>query len=174
LADRCIREVRTLSYVLHPPGLDEAGLGHAIRDYVVGFTERSGVRVELELSASLGRMAREVELVVFRVVQESLTNIQRHSGSLHAKIRIDRKADLTVEISDPGHGVPASASSEKKELRFRIGVGIRSMQERVKLIGGELNIESTGRGTTVRVTIPLRLDANALENECEKTPHSDR
>jgi PAS domain S-box-containing protein len=162
LADRCIREVRTLSYVLHPPGLDEAGLGHAIRDYVHGFTERSGIRVELELSPSLGRMAREIELVVFRVVQESLTNIQRHSGGFHAKIRIDRSADLTVEISDRGHGAPASVSNEKKELRFRIGVGIRSMQERVKLIGGRLDIDSTGRGTTVRVTIPLLLEANTL------------
>ena len=142
--------------------MDQAGLGHAIRDYVHGFTERSGIRVELQLPPTLGRMAREVELVVFRVVQESLTNIQRHSGSLHAKIRIERSSDLTVEISDRGHGVPAGVSSEKKELRFRIGVGIRSMQERVKLIGGKLNIDSTGRGTAVRVTIPLVLDADAL------------
>jgi signal transduction histidine kinase len=142
--------------------LDEAGLGHAIRDYVHGFTERSGISVELELSPSLGRMAREIELVVFRVVQESLTNVQRHSGSFHAKIRIDRSADLTVEIGDRGHAVAASVSREKKELRFRIGVGIRSMQERVKLIGGRLDIDSTGGGTTVRVTIPLLLEANTL------------
>jgi PAS domain S-box-containing protein len=162
LADRCIREVRTLSYVLHPPGLDEAGLGHAIRDYAHGFTERSGIRVEMDLSPRIGRMAREVELVVFRVVQESLTNIQRHSGSPHAMIRIDRNASLIVEISDRGRGVHASASSEKKELRFRIGVGISSMQERVNLIGGRLDIESAGQGTTVRVTIPLPLESNAL------------
>jgi PAS domain S-box-containing protein len=170
LADRCIREVRTLSYVLHPPGLDEAGLGDAIRDYVRGFTERSEIHVELDLSPRLGRMAREVELVVFRVVQESLTNIQRHSGSLEAKIRIVRKSDLTVEISDRGRRASAGASSEKKELWFKIGVGIRSMQERVKLIGGQLDIDSTGRGTTVRVTIPLPLETN----EREKTSHSDR
>jgi len=174
LADRCVRDVRTLSYVLHPPVLDEAGLGDAIRDYVHGFTERSGIRVELELSPHLGRMAREVELVIFRVVQESLTNIQRHSGSLQAKIRIDRSADLTVEISDRGHRAPA-VSSEKKELWFRIGVGIRSMQERVKLIGGRVDIDSTGCGTAVRVTIPLALQPNALESkEREKTSHSDR
>jgi signal transduction histidine kinase len=160
LADRCIREVRTLSYVLHPPVLDEAGLGDAIRDYVHGFTERSGIRVELDLSPRLARMAREVELVVFRVVQESLTNIQRHSGSLQAKIRIDHNSNLTMEISDRGRGVPASASSEKKALRFKIGVGIRSMQERVQLIGGQLDIDSTSRGTTVRVKIPFPLEAN--------------
>jgi len=170
LADQCIREVRTLSYVLHPPVLDEAGLGDAIGDYVHGFTERSGIRVELDLSPRLGRMAREVELVVFRVVQESLTNIQRHSGRLQAKIRIDRNSNLTVEISDRGRGAPASVSSEKKEFWFKIAVGIRSMQERVKLIGGELDIDSSGRGTTVRVTIPLPLEAN----EGEKTSHSGR
>src|SRR6266404_224990 len=170
LADRCIREVRTLSYLLHPPVLDEAGLGDAIRDYVRGFTERSGIRVELDLSTRLGRMAREVELVMFRVVQESLTNIQRHSGSLRAKIRIVRDSNLTVEISDQGRGVHANISSEKKDLRLKIGVGIRSMQERVKLIGGQLDIDSTGRGTTVRVKIPLLSEAN----EGEKPSHSDR
>jgi len=170
LADRCIREVRTLSYLLHPPVLDEAGLGDAIRDYVHGFTERSGIRVELDLSTRLGRLAREVELVMFRVVQESLTNIQRHSGSLQAKIRIVRDSSLTVEISDQGRGVHANLSSEKKDLRFKIGVGIRSMQERVKLIGGQFDIDSTGRGTTVRVKIPLLAEAN----EGEKPSHSDR
>jgi two-component system, NarL family, sensor kinase len=112
LADRCIREVRTLSYVLHPPVLDEAGLGDAIRDYVHGFTERSGIHVELELSPRLGRMAREVELALFRVVQESLTNIQRHSRSRQAKIRIDRNSHLIMEISDRGHGLFASKSGE--------------------------------------------------------------
>jgi PAS domain S-box-containing protein len=170
LADQCIREVRTLSYVLHPPALDAAGLGDAIRDYVHGFTKRSGIRVELDLSPRLGRMARDVELVLFRVVQESLTNIQRHSGSLQAKIRVDRNSNLTVEISDRGHGASASVSREKKELGYKIGVGIPSMQERVKLIGGQLDIDSTGQGTTVRVTIRLPLEAN----EREKTSHSDR
>jgi len=150
--------------------LDEAGLGDAIRDYVHGFTERSGIRVELELPTHLGRMAREVELVMFRVVQESLTNIQRHSGSLQAKIRIVRDPNLTVEISDQGRGVTANTSSDKKELRFKIGVGIRSMQERVKLIGGQLDIDSTGRGTIVRVKIPLHSEAN----EGEKPSHTDR
>jgi PAS domain S-box-containing protein len=169
LADRCIREVRTLSYLLQPPLLDEAGLADAIGDYVHGFTERSGIHVELDLSPSLGRMAREVELVVFRVVQESLTNIQRHSGSLQAKIRIDRNSNLTVEVSDRGHGTPANVSSEKKEVGFKIGVGIASMQERVRLIGGQLDVDSFGQGTAVRATIPLHKEANKLE----KNSHSD-
>jgi len=166
LADQCIREIRTLSYVLHPPVLDQAGLADAIRDYVDGFTKRSGIQVELELSPHLGRMARDMELALFRVVQESLTNIQRHSGSQQAKIRIDRNSDLTLEISDLGRGVSAGAQRGKEEPRFEVGVGIPSMQERVKLIGGRLEIDSTSDGTTVRVTIPLE------RNEREKAAHS--
>jgi signal transduction histidine kinase len=157
LADRCIREVRTLSYVLHPPVLDQAGLGDAIRDYVGGFTKRSGIQVELELSPRLGRMTRDVELALFRVVQEALTNIQRHSRSQRAKIRIDCNSDLTLEISDIGGGVSATAPRGKGAPQFELGVGIPSMQERVNLIGGQLDIDSSSHGTTVRVTIPLAL-----------------
>ena len=167
LAEKCIRDVRTLSYVLHPPALDQAGLGDAIRDYVDGFTKRSGIQMELELSPHLGRMERDVELALFRVVQESLTNIQRHSGSQRAMIRIHRNSNLTLEISDLGRGLSASVQSGKEEPRFEVGVGIPSMQERVKLIGGRLEIDSTSHGTTVRVTIPLQ------EIELEKTSHSD-
>jgi PAS domain S-box-containing protein len=155
LADRCIREVRTLSYLLHPPVLDQAGLGDAIREYADGFAKRSGIQVELEISRNLGRMARDTELALFRVVQESLTNIQRHSGSQQARIRIDRASDLTLEISDRGRGVSDAVTRGKEERRLEMGVGIPSMQERVKLIGGRLDIESSSRGTTVRVTIPL-------------------
>jgi len=167
LADRCIRDVRTLSYVLHPPVLDAAGLGDAIRDYVNGFTKRSGIRVELELSPRVGRMPQDVELALFRVVQEALTNIQRHSGSQRAEIRIDRNSDLTLEISDRGHGTSVSRQRRKEEPRLGIGVGVPSMQERVNLIGGRFEIDSTSHGTTVRVAIPLG------ENEREKTSHPD-
>jgi two-component system NarL family sensor kinase len=111
-------------------------------------------------------MARDVELALFRVVQESLTNIQRHSGSEQAKIRIHRNSDLTLEISDLGHRVSAGGQREKKEPRFEVGVGIPSMQERVKLIGGRLEIDSSNDGTTVRVMIPLE------RNEREKAAHS--
>jgi PAS domain S-box-containing protein len=155
LADKCVRDVRTLSYVLHPPVLDQAGLGDAIRDYVDGFTKRSGIQVELELSPRLGRMERDVELALFRVVQESLTNIQRHSGSQRATIRAHRNSDLTLEISDLGPALSAGVEKGKEEPRFEVGVGIPSMRERVKLIGGRLDIDSTSLGTTVRVTIPL-------------------
>src|SRR5260370_768879 len=168
LADQCIREVRTLSYLLHPPLLDEAGLEDAIREYVTGFTKRSGVQVELEMSPRLGRMARDVEMALFRVVQESLTNIHRHSGSQKAKIRMDRNPDLTLEISDLGRGVSASVKRVKEEARFEVGVGMLSMQERVKLIGGRLDIVYTSRGTTVHVTVPPGGE------EHEKTSNSDR
>jgi two-component system NarL family sensor kinase len=166
LTDQCIRAIRTLSYVLYPPVLDSAGLVDAIRDYVGGFTKRSGIQVELELSAGIGRMARDVELALFRVVQEALTNIQRHSGSQQAKIRIDQNSDLTLEISDQVHGASVGEPREREEPRFKGGVGISSMQERVKLIGGRLDIVSTSHGTTVRVMIPLE------RNEREKAAHS--
>jgi PAS domain S-box-containing protein len=167
LAEKCVREVRTLSYVLHPPVLDQAGLEDAIRDYVKGFTNRTGIRVELELSPRIGRMAREIELALFRVVQESLTNIHRHSGSNRAKIRMYRNSELKLEISDIGHGLSPSEQRGKEEPGFELGVGIPSMQERVKLIGGRLEIDSSSQGTTVRAMVPLR------ENEHEKTAHSD-
>jgi PAS domain S-box-containing protein len=155
LVDQCIREVRTLSYALYPPGLDESGLEDAIRDYVKSFTKRSGIQVELEISPSVGQIERDIELALFRVVQESLTNVQRHSGSQQAKIRIDRNSDLTLEVSDLGRRVRATFQSGKKEPGFEAGVGIISMQEQVKLVGGRLDIDSTIHGTTVLVTIPL-------------------
>ncbi len=156
LADQCIREVRTLSYLLHPPMLDEAGLEDAIRDYASGFTERTGIEVEVEISPHLGRMIPDVEVALFRVVQESLTNIQRHSGSPQARIRIDRDpAKITLEIGDKGNGISGNLRRRKAESPFGPGVGIPSMHERVKLIGGHLEIESSNSGTTVRVTIPI-------------------
>jgi len=155
LADQCIREVRTLSYLLHPPMLDEAGVEDAIRHYAGGFTERTGIEIELEISPRLGRMKADAEMALFRVVQESLTNIQRHSGNLQAKIRMDREpGKITVEVSDSGSGITGDLQRQNGEFPFRPGVGIRSMNERVKLIGGRLDIESSSSGTTVRVTIP--------------------
>jgi PAS domain S-box-containing protein len=155
LAARCIRDVRTLSYVLHPSLLEDAGLGDAIRGYMKGFTKRTGIQVELEFPPRMGRMGLEIELALFRVVQESLTNIHRHSGSQRAKIRIHRNSEFTLEISDRGQGIPAN-EPRKEGSGFEVGVGIPSMHERVKLIGGRLDIDSTSHGTAVRVTIPLR------------------
>src|ERR1700694_5726848 len=150
LANQCIRDVRTLSYLLHPPMLDEAGLEDAIRHYADGFTERTGIEIALEISPRFGRMKPDVELALSRVVQESLTNIHRHSGSRQAKIRIEcDPGQITLEISDRGSGI-----SESGKMSFRRGVGIPSMHERVTLIDGQLDIEPSSSGTTVRVTIP--------------------
>jgi len=154
LADQCIREVRTLSYTLYPAVLDGVGLAGAIRDFVKGFSKRSGIHVDLEMSSSLRRMARNIELALFRVVQEALTNIQRHSGSQKAKLRIDGDSMLTLEISDFGRGINAN-QEEKAGPSIEFGVGISSMRERVKLIGGRLEIDSSGKGTTLLVTVPL-------------------
>jgi len=154
LADQCIREVRTLSYLLHPPMLEEAGLEDAICLYAEGFTKRSGILVQLEIAPQFGRLERDTELTLFRVVQESLTNVQRHSGSLRAKIRIVRDpGKVTMEISDSGSGIPGNRRNGKAQ--FGLGVGIASMQERVKLIGGRLEIDSSCGGTIVRVTVPV-------------------
>jgi signal transduction histidine kinase len=136
--------------------LDEAGLEDAVRHYAAGFAERTGIKVELQLSSGFGRLKPDIEVALFRVVQESLTNIQRHSGSLRAKIRMDRNQEqLALEVSDSGRGNSGDRRSQDVELPFRPGVGLASMHERVKLIGGRLAIESSSTGTTVRVTIPV-------------------
>jgi PAS domain S-box-containing protein len=148
LAAQAIHEVRTLSYVLHPPMLEEAGLAVATRLYVDGFAKRSGIAVDLEVAANFGRLKPEIELALFRVIQESLTNIHRHSGSVEARIRLDRQGDDAVaEIIDHGLGV------RDGENPHEIGVGISSMQERVRQIGGRLVIDYLSSGTTVRVTL---------------------
>jgi PAS domain S-box-containing protein len=151
-AERCIREIRTLSYILHPPMLDESGLEDALRHYVDGFAQRTGIEVDLDVSAYFGRLSRNMELGLFRVVQESLLNIQRHSGSFSAKIRLNRNPEeIMLQVSDTGRGISAS---KQKHNALTIGVGIPSMEERVRQVGGRLEIESSGSGTIVRVTIP--------------------
>ena len=138
LADQCIREVRTLSYLLHPPMLDEAGLEDAIGHYAGGFTERTGIEVELEISPRLGRMKPDAEMALFRVVQESLTNIRRHSGSSQAKIRIEREpGKITLEISDKGSGISRNFRRQNGKLSLGLGVGIPSMRSEERRVGKE-------------------------------------
>jgi PAS domain S-box-containing protein len=156
LAEQSIREIRTLSYLLHPPMLEEAGLEDAIRLYVEGFSKRSGIQVEMVVSPQLGRLKPEVELALFRVMQESLNNILRHAGSSQARIRVERRPQwITMEVSDTGSGIPEYQRMQNGGAPIKIGVGIPSMHERVKLIGGQLTIDSGSSGTTVRVTIPV-------------------
>lgn len=154
LADVCIREIRTLSYVLHPAMLDEAGLEDAIRHYVSGFAERTGIEVKLEISPNFGRLAQEEEMALFRVMQESLVNTQRHSGSFSATILLARTPQgVVLQISDQGRGIQGNGRRHLKEGCFAGGVGIQSMRERMKQVRGQLEIDSSASGTTVRAMV---------------------
>jgi signal transduction histidine kinase len=152
------KEIRTISHLLHPPLLDEAGLTSALRWYIQGFVERSGIEVDLDLADDFGRLPRELETTVFRVVQECLTNIHRHSESPIAKIRLIRsEKSVQVEIRDEGKGIPQEKRMEMSSSGT-VGVGIRGMRERVRQLGGSLEIESSerARGTTIVVRLPLQ------------------
>jgi PAS domain S-box-containing protein len=155
LTSHCIREVRTLSYLLFPPLLEGAGLESAIQDYLTGFSERTGIRAELRVSPNLARMSREIELALFRIVQECLVNIQRHSGSQTAQITIEHGLGaVQLEVTDSGRGIPGFEQKRAGDISSASGVGIRSMVERAKQIGGRLEIESSRVGTTIRVQVP--------------------
>jgi len=150
-------EVRTFSHLLHPPLLDEVGLSSALRLYLEGFAERSKIQVDLGIPADFGRLPREVETAIFRVVQECLTNIHRHSGSAVARISIFRAdGEVSVTVEDKGKGISHAKRSEA-ELSGREGVGIRGMRERVRQLGGTLEITSPedGKGTTVIASFPI-------------------
>jgi PAS domain S-box-containing protein len=155
VAERCLKEMRTLSYLLHPPLLDEDGLDSALAWYVKGFAERSEIKVDLKVSPNFGRLPQEVETTLFRVVQESLTNVHRHSKSPTARIRLARRAtEVKLEITDKGQGMPAKALHSGNQNSGQLGVGIMGMSERARQLGGRLEIDSSRRGTTVRVVIP--------------------
>jgi signal transduction histidine kinase len=149
LVDELSRDLRTISHLLHPPLLDEAGLPSALRWYVEGFSERSKVGVKLHLAEDLGRLPAECETAIFRMVQECLTNIHRHSESSTATISITHDARrIKVEIRDQGKGMPTPIP--------RVGVGIQGMGERIRQLGGSLEIESGGQGTSVVAILPAK------------------
>jgi two-component system NarL family sensor kinase len=157
LTEALSREIRTFSYLLHPPLLDEVGLRSALQWYVDGFAERSKIKVDLKVSQDLGRLPRDLELVIFRVVQESLTNIHRHSGSASASIQLASAGNsVDLEISDAGKGI--SPERQREMNTARSGVGVRGMEERVRQFKGTLEISSSNQGTKVVVRLPL--DAN--------------
>ena len=148
-------EVRTISHLLHPPLLDEAGLLSALRWYVEGFSVRSKISVDLDLPADFGRLPRESETAIFRVVQECLTNIHRHSESPIAMIRLrQRDHQVLVEIEDKGKGIPPE-KQQQMATAGAPGVGIRGMRERLRQLGGTLEINSNGSGTVVTVWLPI-------------------
>jgi PAS domain S-box-containing protein len=154
LVDALTKEIRTLSYLLHPPLLDETGLDSALRWYVSGFSERGKIQVDLELDENFGRLSRELETSIFRLIQESLTNIHRHSGSSSARIRLVRSdSQVKLEIADQGKGIPPE--KQRELATAKAGVGMRGMQERVRQLGGTFKITSNGKGTCVAVVFPI-------------------
>jgi two-component system, NarL family, sensor kinase len=150
-------DIRTISYLLHPPLLDEAGLTSALQWYVQGLTARSKISVDLEVSDDFDRLPRDLETAIFRVAQECLTNVHRHSGSPVAKIRLSRSAsDVQLEVRDEGKGIPPEKLSEMASSGAP-GVGIRGMRERIHQLDGSLEISSdgNGKGTIVVVKLPV-------------------
>lgn len=157
LTEQLSNEIRTMSYLLHPPLLDALGLKSALEDYVRGFQERSKIGVTLEVPAQLERLPQALELSLFRVVQEGLTNIHRHSGSSTASVRLallSDSAEIALQIADKGCGLSREQQAQLLAGRSS-GVGLRGMRERIRQLGGSLQVDSPGRGTTVKVILPL-------------------
>jgi signal transduction histidine kinase len=155
LVDQVSREIRTISHLLHPPLLDIAGLASALRWYVDGFSERSNIKVDLEIPSDFGRLPDELEIAIFRIVQECLTNIHRHSGSNTATIRLHQESHhLTVQVQDSGKGIRPEKQRELIESG-RGGVGFAGMRERLRPLGGTLEIKSDGSGTVVSAVLKV-------------------
>jgi signal transduction histidine kinase len=156
LMNEAVKEVRTISYLLYPPMLEEMGLKTAIPWYLEGFTQRSGIKTTFEISSDFGRLPRDVELALFRVLQESLTNVHRHSGSRTAAVRLKAdQGEFVLEVSDQGKGISLQRFEEAgRDWMGSLGVGLRGMTERMNQIGGRLDIASDEKGTVVSAIVP--------------------
>jgi signal transduction histidine kinase len=154
LAEQCTAELRTLSYLLHPPLLDELGLRMTLEAYVQGFSQRSGIQTTLDARGDLDGVEPELELAVFRIVQEALSNVHRHSGSSTAQIVLSPDEDgLRLQISDHGRGISSGSHAT--------GVGLGSMKERARLLGGRLEVRTGTTGTTIIAVLPARKKSEA-------------
>lgn len=178
LADQAIQEIRTTSYLLHPPLLDEAGFNSAAQWYVDGFGKRSGIKVRLDLATKRERLPITIETALFRVLQESLTNVHRHSGALEVSIRFQYQAEtVLLEIRDCGRGIPMERLTRLREANSETGVGLAGMRERLTELNGKLEIESDRHGTSLRAIVPLPVvvpslpheDSTQLAFDCETT-----
>jgi PAS domain S-box-containing protein len=170
-ADECVKEVRTISYLLYPPLLEEMGLKSATLWYLEGFTKRSGIKTSFDAPDDFGRLPNDVELVLFRVLQESLTNVHRHSGSPTAEIRLQRTGEAVVlTVADHGKGMPAALFEEhNRDWLGALGVGLRGMNERLQQLGGRIEIVSSEAGTVVRGIIPVSEQRPADSAQAEVT-----
>jgi signal transduction histidine kinase len=156
LADQVISEIRTLSYLLHPHMLDEAGLASAVEWYTRGFSERSKIAVKLEIDVALPRFPIEVETAIFRIVQESLVNIHRHSGSRTACITLrSNSAGVALSVRDEGCGISPELLRSFEEGAANIGVGVGGMRERARQLSGSIELRSANPGTLVEVKFPV-------------------
>ncbi len=165
LARQCSVEIRTASYLLHPPLLDELGLSSALRWLADGLRTRSGLEIRLQLPEQLQGVAPEEELALFRVAQEALTNVQRHSSSPWVAMRLRAEpGSLVLEIEDAGRGMPATDAGDPESSGRFAGVGVAGMRERIRQLGGTFEVESTAGGTLVRACIPLAGRANMGQN----------
>ena len=156
LADQAIEEIRTMSYLLHPPLLDEVGFACAAEWYVEGFAKRTGVNVKADIATVQERLPIRTEIALFRVLQESLTNVHRHSGASEVRVCFQQQVEkITLEIQDDGCGIPAERLDRLRETSAETGVGLAGMRERMNELNGKLEIESDGHGTTMRAIVPL-------------------
>jgi signal transduction histidine kinase len=160
MVDEISRQLRTMSYLLHPPLLEEAGLAAAIRWYIEGLAERSNIQVRLDIPSKMDRLHRDLELTIFRIMQESLTNVHRHSQSKTALVKLVCESDrVELEISDEGKGIPIASGPHSRPTRP--GVGITGMKERVQQFGGKFEMISSSSGTSIRATLPALPVASA-------------
>jgi two-component system sensor histidine kinase UhpB len=156
LAAACATEIRTVTYLLHPPLLDELGLPSALQAYAQGFNQRTGIQVEIHILPDFGRLGREVEAALFRIIQEGLANVHKHSGSQKASVRLERDAlEVRLVLQDQGRGLPAALKPQANGF-VGFGVGIMGMRERAEQLGGKLELDSSnGSGTKLTATLPL-------------------
>lgn len=175
LADEALQEVRTTSYLLHPPLLDEAGIAPAARWFVEGFARRSGLQIECDIPQHMDRPSRDGELVLFRILQESLTNVHRHSQASAATVRLTRTGhDIEIEVRDNGKGIPEAYLRRIDSSAVQTGVGITGMRERVLKLGGLFQIQALNPGTVVRAALPLRSEMAADSAETLPIPEASR
>jgi two-component system, NarL family, sensor kinase len=167
LCDQVITELRALSYLLHPPLLDEVGLIPALQWFIRGFMQHSGIQVKIVVLQPIGRLESSVETALFRVAQESLTNIHRHSGSPTAVIWVIKQRDeVVLRITDKGQGISGPWFAGDGESLISTGVGIMGMRQRVNQLGGKLEIHSSSKGTTVTARISLTGESHAAHSNC--------
>jgi len=156
LADRAIEEIRTMSYLLHPPLLDEIGFACAAEWFIEGFAKRSGIDVSADLASDDKRLPMNIEIALFRVLQESLTNVHRHSGASEASVSFRCQPNAAIlEVRDFGSGIPAERLVRLRETSAETGVGLAGMRERLNELNGHLEIDSDDQGTVLRAIVPL-------------------